>query len=98
MRFYNARYMFDETTLNGICHFSLINGSLHFKNITMFMKLEILPESGLLQHMIQLDFTVLVEAIDSSIMFCYGIAITFNIHNMISTSLDFRIHADDNER
>jgi hypothetical protein len=31
MRFYSAHYMFDEMTLSGICYFSLINGSLHFK-------------------------------------------------------------------
>jgi len=38
-------------------------------------------------HMLQLDFTVLVEEIDSCAMFCYGFAIIFNIHKMISTSL-----------
>jgi hypothetical protein len=31
MRFYSAHSMFDEMTLSGICYFSLINGSLHFK-------------------------------------------------------------------
>lgn len=31
MRFYGAHSMFDEMTLSGICYFSLINGSLHFK-------------------------------------------------------------------
>jgi hypothetical protein len=35
------------------------------------------------QNIIQLDFTVLVEEIDSYVMFCYGFVITSNIHNMI---------------
>jgi hypothetical protein len=39
------------------------------------------------QHlMIQLDFNVWVEAIDPCAMCCYGFAVTFNVHNMISTS------------
>jgi hypothetical protein len=29
--FYSSHYLFDEMTLSGICYFSLINGSLHFK-------------------------------------------------------------------
>ncbi|CAJ2668653.1 unnamed protein product [Trifolium pratense] len=36
--------------------------------------------------MIQLDFNMLVEAIDSYAMFCYGFAVTVNVHDMISTS------------